>query len=151
MPIIVQRQQNGPTPPPIQGLGQPSVPVGDTVYAVVFGIFAGALAFGSLGVSVWLSSPSVMKDAGMVAIGIPIVSGILMTVFVAASFAAIKLLPMMLKSDSHGFSGAGVSCLFLVGSPIGSYAFLSYVAIALEVLIIVLGFVGLYRGIRGRW
>jgi len=118
---------------------------------MVYGILASVLALASFGVLIWLWSPDAMRNAGMGLIAIPIVSVILMIVFIATTTAAVKLVPMMLKSDSHGFSGAGVSCLILVGSPIGSYAFLSYVAIALAVLVIVLGFVGLYRGIRGRW
>ncbi len=151
MPMIINRPPNGSPKPPHQVPTQPAVAMGDTVFATVFGLMAGLLALGSFGAAIWILSPAVTQNAGMGALMIPIISGLLMIVFIVGLFCAIKLTPLMLRGESSGFTLASVACFGLVASPVGAYALTSYIAMALAIGVLVLGFLGLYRGIHGRW
>jgi len=68
--------------------------MGDTVFATVIGLMAGLLALGSFGAAFWILSPAVTQNAGMGALMIPIISGLLMIVFIVGLFCAIKLTPL---------------------------------------------------------
>lgn len=151
MPIIVQRQQRGPTPGPAKNRPQPAVWVGDTIYAVVYTALAGALAVGSLGWAFWVRDRSLLNGAQKGTLDVPFAFGHSILLTIAAAIAVVMFVPKMLKGDSSGFSEAGAWCWVPLVVPIEIYMLFGYGGVVVSCIALILGIPALHRGAKGRW
>ncbi len=151
MPIIVHRQQSGPTPGPAKTQPQPAVWVGDTIYAVVYTALAGALAAGSLGWAFWVRDRSLLNVAQKGTLDVPFAFGHSILLTLGATIAVVMFAPKMLRGDSSAFSDAGAWCWVPLVVPLEIYMLFGYQGVVVSCIALVLGIPALHRGAKGRW